>query len=317
MYEEISQNKRNSFILVIVFVAGIVFLGYLFGRVAGFGPWAMIFAFIISALMALAGYFNGDKIVLAVSRARPADRDKYPQLYNIVEELTIASGLPMPRLYIIHDDDAPNAFATGRDPDHSSIAVTTALMDRLNRTELQGVLAHELSHVGDYDILFATLIGILVGMVAMFSDFFLRYTFWTGGGRKKNSSSGSGGGVLMVIALILAILAPLFALIIQLAVSRQREYLADANAVLMTRYPEGLASALEKISRNPGILEVSNRATQHLYIISPIKSIRDRKKSSLFSTHPPAAERIRRLRGMAGSMANGIKADIPVSEFSS
>ncbi|MDP8215579.1 MAG: M48 family metallopeptidase [Candidatus Euphemobacter frigidus] len=309
MYEEISQNKRNSFILIIIFVAGIVFLGYLFGLVAGFGPGAMIFAFIISALMALAGYFNGDKIVLAVSRAQLAAREKYPQLYNIVEELTIASGLPMPKLYIVHDGDAPNAFATGRDPAHSSIAVTTALLNRLNRTELQGVLAHELSHVGDYDILFATLIGILVGMVAMFSDFFLRYTFWTGGGRRKNSSGGSGAGVLMVIALILAILAPLFALIIQLTVSRQREYLADANAALMTRYPEGLASALEKISRNPGVLEVSNRATQHLYIISPIKSIRDRKKSSLFSTHPPVAERIRRLRGMAGNMASGVKAD--------
>jgi heat shock protein HtpX len=307
MYEEISRNKRNSFILVVVFVAGVIFLGYILGEAAGFGPAAMIFAFILAAIFALTGYFKGDKIVLAVSRARPAKREEYPQLYNVTEELTIASGLPMPALYIIPDDDAPNAFATGRDPKHSSIAVTTALLNRLNRAELQGVLAHELSHVGDYDILFATLIGVLVGTVAMLSDFFLRYMFWTGGGRRRSrsrssSSSGGGGGIIMVVAIILAILAPLFALIIQLAVSRQREYLADANAALMTRYPEGLAAALEKISRNPGTLEVSNRATEHLYIISPIKNLRDReqKKKSLFSTHPPVADRIRRLREMAG-----------------
>ena len=303
MYDEISQNKRNSFILVVVFVAGVIVLGYIFGQVGGFGYFGVIFALLFSVAMALTGYFRGDRIVLAVSRARPADREPYPQLFNIVEELTIASGLHMPRLYIITDDDAPNAFATGRDPDHASIAVTTALLHRLNRAELQGVLAHEMSHIGDYDILFATLIGILVGMVVLISDFFLRYTFWTGGGRRRGSNSSSGGGrVMMVVALVLAILAPLFALIIQLAVSRQREYLADANAALMTRYPEGLASALEKISRNPGVLEVSNRATQHLYIISPIKSIRDRKKkSSLFSTQPLVEERIKRLRGMDGS----------------
>lgn len=305
MYQEISRNKRNSFILVVVFVAGVILLGYIFGEASGFGPGGVIVAFIFAVLFALTGYFKGDKIVLAVSRAKPAKREEYPQLYNIVEELTIASGLPMPALYVIPDDDAPNAFATGRDPKHSSIAVTTALLARLNRAELQGVLAHELSHVGDYDILFATLIGILVGTVAMLSDFFLRYTFWTGGGRRRSrssSSSGGGGGIILAVSIILAILAPLFALIIQLAVSRQREYLADANAALMTRYPEGLASALEKISRNPGVLEVSNRATEHLYIVSPIKSLRDREKNekSLFSTHPPTADRIRRLREMAG-----------------
>ena len=299
MYEEIGQNKRNSIILVVVFAAVLILLGYIFGQVAGFGYFGIVLAFIISTAMALTGYFRGDKIVLAVSQAKPASREEYPQLYNIVEELIIASGLPMPKLYIIHDNDAPNAFATGRDPDHASIAVTTALLNRLNRIELQGVLAHELSHIGDYDILFATLIGIMVGMVALMADFFLRYTFWGGGRRRSSNNSSGGNGIIMIIALALAILAPLFALIIQLAVSRQREYLADANAALMTRYPEGLASALEKISRNPGVLEVSNRATQHLYIISPIKSIRDRKKkNSLFSTHPPVEDRIKRLREM-------------------
>jgi len=302
MYEEISQNKRNSFILVVIFVAVVVVLGYIFGTAAGYGPLGLIIALIIATVMALSSYYRGDKIVLAVSRARPADREKYPQLYNIMEELTIASGLPMPGLYVIPDDDAPNAFATGRDPQHASIAVTSALLKRLNRAELQGVLAHEMSHVGDYDIRFATMIGILVGMVAMMSDFFLRYTFWTGGGRRRSrsgSSGGGGGAILMAAALVLAILAPLFAKIIQLACSRQREYLADANAALMTRYPEGLASALEKISKNPGILEVSNRATQHLYIVNPIKSFKNRQKSNLFSTHPPIADRVRRLRAMA------------------
>jgi heat shock protein HtpX len=305
MYEEISRNKRNSFILVAVFIAGVIGLGYILGEAAGFGPIAVVFAFIFATVFALTGYFKGDKIVLAVSRAKPATREQYPQLYNVTEELTIASGLPMPALYVIPDDNAPNAFATGRDPNHSSIAVTTALLNRLNRAELQGVLAHELSHVGDYDILFATLIGVLVGTVAMLSDFFLRYMFWTGGGRRRSrssSSSGGGGGIIMVAAIILAILAPLFALIIQLAVSRQREYLADASAALMTRYPEGLASALDKISRSPGEMKAANRATEHLYIVSPIKNLRDReqKKKSLFSTHPPVADRILRLREMAG-----------------
>ncbi len=307
MYEEISRNKRNSFILVVVFVAAVIGLGYILGEAAGFGPGGVVIAFLVAVIFALTGYFKGDKIVLAVSRAKPARREEYPQLYNVTEELTIASGLPMPALYVIPDDNAPNAFATGRDPNHSSIAVTTALLNILDRTELQGVLAHELSHVGDYDIRFATLIGILVGTVAMLSDFFLRYMFWTGGGRRRSrsssSSSSGGGGIIMVVAIILAILAPLFALIIQLAVSRQREYLADANAALMTRYPEGLASALEKISRSPGEMKAANRATEHLYIVSPIKNLRDReqKKKSLFSTHPPVADRIRRLREMAAA----------------
>ncbi len=300
MYEEIARNKRNSFILTVVFVAVVILLGYIFGRVTGYGPFGLIIALVVSAIMALVSYYRGDKVVLAVSRAKPAKREEYPELYNVTEELTIASGLPMPKLYIIQDNDAPNAFATGRDPQHSSIAVTTALLNRLNRAELQGVVAHEMSHVGDYDILFATMIGILVGMVAMMSDFFLRYTFWTGGGRRRSrsGSSGGGGGVLILLALVLAILAPLFAKIIQLACSRQREYLADAEAARMTRYPEGLASALEKISRNPGILEASNRATQHLYIVNPIKSVREKKASSLFSTHPPIEDRIERLRAM-------------------
>ena len=303
MYEEMARNKRNTILLFIFFGIFIGVLGFVIGQASGTGYWGLLIALIVVFLMSIGSYYKGDKLVLAVSRAKKIRKEDAPQLYNVVEELTIASGLPMPNIYIIHDDDAPNAFATGRDPEHSSVAVTTGLLSRLNRAELQGVMAHELSHVQNFDILFATLIGVMVGTVALLCDFFLRYTFWGGGrSRSRSRSSGSSGGgaeaVIFIIAIVLAILAPIFAKLIQLAVSRQREYLADASAAQMTRYPEGLANALAKIAKDPGILEVSNRATQHLYIVSPIKSLRDKKKSNLFSTHPPIEERIKRLREM-------------------
>lgn len=302
MYEEIARNKRNSAVLIAVFVAAVVFLGYFFGTAMDAGFWGVAIACVLAPVTALVGYFQGDKIVLAVSHAQPADRERYPILYNVTEELTVASGLPMPKLYVIPDEDAPNAFATGRDPAHSSVAVTAALLGRLNREQLQGVLAHEMSHVGDYDIRFATLVGILVGMVAMMSDFFLRSAFWSGGRSRSRSRSGSGGGnaAILIISLILAILAPIFAKLVQLAISRQREYLADAQAAKMTRDPEGLASALEAISRSPGRLEAANRATAHLYIVSPLRADAIGKSvSGLFSTHPPIEERIKRLRAIA------------------
>ncbi len=302
MYEQIAQNKRNSVFLIVFFTALVVVLGYLIGEAMGWGYGALILAFILAAAMALFGYFGGDKMVLAVSRAQPASRERHAQLYNITEELTIASGLPMPRLYIIPDDNAPNAFAAGRNPRHASVAVTTALLDRLNRQELQGVIAHELSHVGNYDILFATLVGILVGTVVILADFFLRSLIW-GGGRRRGrsaSSSGKGGAILMLIAVVLAILAPIFAKLIQLATSRQREYLADASAAKMTRYPEGLASALEKIAVSPAKLESANRGTAHFYIVNPLK-VGGRKRSQLWSTHPDVAERVKRLRALASS----------------
>jgi heat shock protein HtpX len=299
MYEEIARNKRNSAILIAVFVAAVVFLGYLFGTALDAGFFGVAIACVLAPATALVGYFQGDKIVLAVSRAQEADRENYPILYNVTEELTVASGLPMPKLYVIPDEDAPNAFATGRDPAHSSLAVTAALLGRLHRDQLQGVLAHEMSHVGDYDIRFATLVGILVGMVAMMSDFFLRSAFWSRGRSRSRSNSG-GGAVILIISLVLAILAPLFAKLVQLAISRQREYLADAQAAKMTRNPEGLASALEEISRSPGQLEAANRATAHLYIVSPLQANAIGKKASgLFSTHPPIEERIKRLRAIA------------------
>jgi heat shock protein HtpX len=231
-----------------------------------------------------------------MSRAKRIEKKDAPQLFNVVEELSIAAGLPMPAVYVI-DDTAPNAFATGRDPEHSSVAITTGLMQKLNRDELQGVMAHELSHVGNRDILFATMVGILVGSIALLSDFFLR-SLWLGGGRRrKKSGGGQADAIIMVIGLVFAILAPVFAKLLQLAVSRQREYLADATAAKITRYPEGLASALEKIAGDKEVLEVANRATQHLYIVNPIKPFEKRAKG-LLSTHPPIEERVARLRAM-------------------
>jgi heat shock protein HtpX len=235
--------------------------------------------------------------VLGISHAKRIEKKDYPQLFNVVEELTIAGGLPMPAIYVI-DDTAPNAFATGRDPKHASIAITIGLLQKLDREELQGVMAHELSHVGNRDILYATMVGILVGSIAMMSDFFLRSFFWGGGRRRRGSSEGgAAGAIFIVIALALAVLAPIFTKLLQLAISRQREYLADASAVKLTRYPEGLASALEKIAGDKEVLEVANRATQHLYIVNPIKPF-EKRASNLFSTHPPIQERIARLRAM-------------------
>jgi len=296
LYSEISANKRNSFLLVTGITALLVILGYFLGRYWGSGYFGVALALIIAVTMSLTAYFGGDKMILAMSRARRIEKKDYPQLFNVVEELSIAAGLPMPAIYVI-DDSAPNAFATGRDPEHAAVAITTGLLEKLNRDELQGVMAHELSHIGNRDILYATMVGILVGTIVMVSDFFLRSFFWTGGRRRKKGGQGGGGAIVLVIAILLAILAPLFAKLLQLAVSRQREYLADATAVKLTRYPDGLASALEKIARDKEVLEVANRATQHLYIVNPIKPFEKRAKS-LFSTHPPIEERIARLRAM-------------------
>jgi len=236
-------------------------------------------------------------MVLGISRAKRIEKKDYPQLFNVIEELAIAGGLPMPAVYVI-DDTAPNAFATGRDPKHASVAITTGLMQKLNRDELQGVMAHELSHVGNRDILYATMVGIMVGSIAMMSDFFLRSFFWGGGRRRRSDGEGgAAGAIFIVIAILLAVLAPIFTRLLQLAISRQREYLADASAAKLTRYPEGLASALQKISGDKEVLEVANRATQHLYIVNPIKPF-EKRASNLFSTHPPIQDRIARLRAM-------------------
>ncbi len=295
MYDKITENKRNSWILVSVVTAILLLLGYILGRYYGSGYGGMVLAVIVAVTVSLFSYYGGSGMILSMSRARRIEKKDYPQLFNIVEEISISAGLPVPAIYVI-EDSAPNAFATGRDPGHASVAVTSGLMEKLDRDELQGVIAHELSHIQNRDILFSMMVGIMVGSIVMISDFFLRSVFWSGG-RKKSRSGKGGSGPLILVALALAIVAPIFAKMLQLAVSRQREYLADASAVQLTRYPRGLASALRKISGDAEVLEVANRATQHLYIVNPIKPFEKRAKS-LFSTHPPIQERIDRLMEM-------------------
>jgi heat shock protein HtpX len=294
MYDRIAANRRNSIILVFGVMAFLITLGYFIGEYYGSGYFGIGLAVVVGSISALVSYFGGRGVILGISRAGKIEKKDYPQLFNVIEELSIASGLPVPDIYVIQDS-APNAFATGRDPGHAAVAITTGLLDKLDRDELQGVMAHELSHVQNRDILFSMMVGVMVGSIALLSDFFLRSVFW-GGGRKKSRSKGSNVPI-MIIALILAILAPIFARIMQMAVSRQREYLADASAAQMTRYPNGLASALKKIAEDPEVLEVANRATQHLYIVNPIKPFEKRAKA-LFSTHPPIEERISRLMDM-------------------
>ena len=252
LYTAMSANKRNSFFITAAITAVFVVLGYFLGKYWGSGYGGVFIAFLVALVMSLAAYYSGDKMVLGVSRAKRIEKKDYPQLFNVIEELAIAGGLPMPAVYVI-DDTAPNAFATGRDPKHASVAITTGLMQKLNRDELQGVMAHELSHVGNRDILYATMVGILVGSIAMMSDFFLRSFFWGGGRRRRSDGEGgAGGAIFIVIAIALAVLAPIFTKLLQLAISRQREYLADASAAKLTRYPEGLASALAEDLRRQG-----------------------------------------------------------------
>jgi heat shock protein HtpX len=302
MFEQIAQNKRNSILLSIAVLSILVILGFFIGESAGGpgsgGPGAVM-AIIFGVIFGLISYYSGSSMVLAISRAKRIEKRDHPVLFNVVEEMTIAAGLPMPRVYII-EDTATNAFASGRDPQHAAVTVTRGLLDKLDRDQLQGVIAHELSHIRNYDVLFATIIAIQVGLIALICDFFLRFTFWGGGGRRRSSDrkGGGSGAIIVVIALVLAILAPFFSKLLQLAISRQREYLADASASELTRYPEGLASALEVISGDQEILEAANRATQHLYIANPLKG-KQRAGKSVFSTHPPIEERIDRLRAMS------------------
>jgi len=304
-------NRRNSLLLMLSVAAILGLLGFAIGYGSTGQLSAAIvvttIAVIVAGFLSLISYYQGDSIVLAASKARQVTEADAPQLLNIVRELSIAANLPMPKVYEI-DDSAPNAFATGRDPQHASIAVTTGLLEKLNREELQGVIGHELGHVGNYDIRFALLVGVLVGSIALMADVFLRWTWWSGFGGRGRSRDRDGGGagqaIIFVIAIVLAILAPIFARMVQLAVSRQREYLADATSVEFTRNPTGLERALAKIAGDTEVLEVANRATQHLYIVNPIKKFEDRSKG-MFSTHPPIVERINRLRSLHGAAPLG------------
>jgi heat shock protein HtpX len=312
----IAANKRNSALLVVVFclfvtavalVLGLATLAYLSPGSLNRLDWkqALLMGGIgagISLVVSLFAYYAGDDMVLALSHARPIEHRDDPELFNVVEEMAIAAGIPMPRVYVIQDN-APNAFATGRDPQHGVVCITTGLRQKLTRDELQGVVAHEVSHIRNYDIRLMLLMAVLVGTVVMLADFF-RQILWSSprGSSRRDDRDGGGGGivalVLIIVAIILSIIAPLLAQIIQLAVSRQREYLADASAVELTRYPQGLANALRKIDDDPDVLQVANRGTAHLFIANPIEKFEARAHTA-FASHPPIKERIARLEALA------------------
>lgn len=294
LYEQIQSNKRNSVFLIVFVLVAVI------GAVAAYsyavrGDFVLpVIAAIISIPSSLIGYYQGDRIALLTNRAHELPDEAAPDVHNVIENLAITAGVPKPKVYVINSP-ALNAFATGRDPEHASIAVTTGLIQNLTRAELEGVLAHELSHVQNYDIRFATLVAIFVGFVVILSDLFTRSMLW--GGRRDSDSRGNGqaGAILFIVGLVFLILSPIFAKLVQLAISRQREYLADSSGALLTRYPEGLASALEKISHSSP-LNTAGKATAHLYIANPFKPS---AIAHLFSTHPPVAERIKRLRAIA------------------
>ena len=303
-YSQEAANRRDSLVLVVVVAVILAALGFAIGYgtsgVVGTGIAVMGGALVLATFLSVGSYFGGDQLVLGTSGAKEVDASSAPQLMNVVQEMAVAAGVPMPKVYVI-DDTAPNAFATGRDPKHASVAITTGLLQKLDREELQGVLGHELSHVRNFDIRFALLVAVLVGSIALLADFFLRFTFWGGRGGSRDDRGGSNGlqVVIFVVAIIFAILAPIFARLVQLAVSRQREYLADASSVELTRNPSGLERALAKIASDREVLEVANRATAHLYFTNPIKKFEERS-SSIFSTHPPIVDRINRLRQLTG-----------------
>ncbi len=296
IYQNSDSNKRKTWFLMAGFFAFIMLVGFVFSQALGDST-ILYIAVIFSFLSCFFSYWYSDKMVLAMSSAHEVDKESARELYNLVENLCITAGLPVPKIYII-DDASPNAFATGRDKNHAVIAVTTGLLQKLEKVELEGVISHELSHIGNRDILLATLVTVMVGMVVLLADWFLRISLF-GGGRRRDSKD-SQLALITIVAIVFAILAPIGAYLMQFAISRKREFLADANGALLTRYPEGLARALEKMSADPAPLMEANRATAHLYIASPFRD--GGKKASWFSramaTHPPVEERIARLRAM-------------------
>ncbi len=316
IYEAKAANNRKSAIILFlffIFVVGVIYvLSQAFAYYLGYEPGGigMIgLAFIVSGIMSFGGYYFSDKIVLTLSGARPASKTTDRLFYTVVENLCIGSGLPMPKLYVI-EDSAPNAFATGRDPKHAAICATRGLLDKLNRTELEGVIAHELTHVRNYDTRLMSIVSVLIGTVALLGDWFLRMSYFGGGRRRNNDDEGNAGQIFLILGIVFAILSPIIGQLIQLAISRRREYMADAGSVELTRQPQGLITALEKISADPEPLEVANKATAHLYITNPFghgnaggpeRSRRGAVNwfSNLFNTHPPIGERIKALQKMA------------------
>ena len=304
MYEQVAQNKRRSALLIFFFVLLVAGVGWAVGYLVGGGPFVIAIAIVVAAATAFAAYWKSDSVALAISRAKPADETEYARLHNLVEGLCIAGGLPKPRVYVVQDP-SPNAFATGRNPKHAAIAVTTGLLQKMNRIELEGVVAHELSHIKNYDILVSTLAVTLVGIVALMADLSIRM-LWFGGGRRVNSSSDrSGGGPQAIFAILgfaLLILSPLIAKAMQAAVSRRRETLADVSAVELTRYPPGLIAALEKLRDDHTVVGSGSHATAHLWIEEPLARTEEEGRMSrlnrMFDTHPPLEERIALLREM-------------------
>lgn len=304
MWELIRANQRKSLVLFVLMGIGLALLGAAisyFLNPAGMGVDGVVIALLIWIVMALVSYYRGAKILLSASKAQKVTPDVHPQLFNIVEEMKLASGMEyMPEIYIINEE-APNAFAAGRSPKHAVVAVTAGLLARLNRDELQGVIAHEMGHIHNRDIRFMTLAGVMLGSIVLISQIFLRGMLYTGGGaryRSSNSNSGQGQAIMMIVALVLAILVPIFAGMLYYSISRKREYLADATGVRFTRYPEGLASALEKISGTKIEMKTANDVTAPMYISLPFS--KKKKAAGLYSTHPPIEERIKILRAMQG-----------------
>lgn len=298
LYTQVSRNKAKSLIYISLFVGLVLGLGW-FAQYYFNSYIIFPIALVLAISMSFSSYWWSDKIALGVSRAKPIEKKDNPYVYNMVENLAITAGLPMPKVYII-DDMAENAFATGRDPKHGAIALTAGVIKKLENEELEGVIAHEMSHIGNYDTRLMTIVVVLVGLITLMTDFMLRMAFWGGGNRRD---TGQLGLIIMIVGFVLLLLSPLFATLIQLAVSRRREFAADANGALLTRYPEGLARALEKIDKDKDPLEVANKATAHLYIANPFKD-RDKKDgrnwfAKLFDTHPPIPERVKALREMS------------------
>ena len=299
MHDLISANKRRTALLVVGFVFFLVLVGWAAGLYIGSPLWGTVIALAFSAVAAFGSYWKSDVIALRVSRAVPADPATYQRLHNLVEGLCIASGLPKPAIYVI-DDAAPNAFATGRNPRHAAIAVTTGLLDKMNRVELEGVLAHELSHIRNYDILISTMTVTMVGAIALLSDLAIRLMWWNGGRVRRSGDRSDSGNPLAIVGFVLLILAPVIAMILQAAVGRRRETLADVSACQMTRYPPGLISALEKLQADTTVTHAASTATAHMWIEQPLSGVGDAGRlsrlHSLFNTHPPLEERIALLR---------------------
>jgi len=297
LYNQADSNVRKTWLLITVFLIFFIALGWLFSYILD-NPAILIIAVVFSVGMSFSSYWFSDKLVLKMTKAKPIEKRDNPELYRLVENLCIASGLPLPKIYILPEAQ-PNAFATGRNPEHAVVAVTQGLLQKLERAELEGVIAHELSHIKNKDILLQTVVVMLAGTIAIASHWFLRFSFFGGLGGSKKSKQGGGGALIIVLGLVAAVLAPIAASLIKMSISRKREFLADASGALLTRYPDGLARALEKISQDPNPIKVANNSTAHLFISSPFRGKQTTSWfTKLFLTHPPIDQRVSALRGM-------------------